>query len=320
MELTQQLTLFDYEEMPLATLEGIIQRGMSTFIEVGLSLLAIREGKKYREVGYTDFQVYMDERWGIAKSHGWRLLNAGYIGAEISPIGEKIPLHETQVRPLARLGTWKEPKPELWIEAWNEACDLAGDDRNPTEKEVKYVVDQMLYKEPPPVPEGEFRVIYADPPWQFSNSGFDQSAEAHYPTQSTESISALSTEIHASTNSACFMWATNAMLEDALSVMQAWGFEYKSNFVWVKDAGPTIGFYTTSRHELLLIGTRGQGMVPEMRPLSIIKGAVKEHSRKPEVVYELIESMYDGPYLEMYARGSRPEWTSWGNEATKFDV
>jgi N6-adenosine-specific RNA methylase IME4 len=318
METALQLTLFDFEQKSLEELEGIIQRGLATFIEVGLSLLAIREGKKYRAAGYSDFEKYMEERWGIGKSHGWRMLNAGYIGSEISPIGEKIPTHESQVRPLARLGTWKEPAPERWAEAWADACDLAGEDRLPTEKEVKYVVDQMLYEEPPPIPIGEFRVIYADPPWEFDNSGFEQSAAAHYKTMPTMQIAML--EIPAAANAVCFMWATNAMLEDALEVMETWGFDYKSNFVWTKATGPTIGFYTTSRHELLLIGTKGQGMLPEVKPLSVIKGDVTEHSRKPEVVYDLIEKMYDGPYLELFARVTHSGWTSWGNEAGKFDV
>lgn len=159
MENALQLTLFDYKKKSLPELEGIIQRGMATFIEVGLSLLAIREGKKYRELGYTDFEVYMEERWGIGKSYGWRLLNAGYIGSEISTLVEKIPTHETQVKPLTRLGNWKEPAPEKWVEAWEAACDLAGETQQPTEKEVKYVVDQMLYVEPPPIPTGEYRII-----------------------------------------------------------------------------------------------------------------------------------------------------------------
>jgi len=317
MENSVQLTLFEYREMPLAELEAIVDRGLATFIEVGLALLAIREGKKYREAGYSDFQIYVEERWGMSKSHGWRLLNAGYIGAEISPMGEKKPkpTHERQVRPLARLGTWKEPAPERWIEAWNEACDLVGEGKQPTAKDVEYVVKEMLWQEPPEIPTGQYRVIYADPPWQFDNSGYDQSAAAHYPTMSTDNIEAL--QIPSADNAVCFLWATNAMLEDALEVMQAWGFNYKTNFVWIKETGPTIGFYTTSRHELLLIGTRGEGMLPEVRPISVLTGEVTEHSRKPEKVYELIESMYDGPYLELFARNARPGWEAWGNENVK---
>jgi len=159
---------------------------------------------------------------------------------------------------------------------------------------------------------GDYRVIYCDPPWQFDNSGFDQSAAAHYPTMPTDKIAEL--QVPAALDAVCFMWATNAMLQDALEVLQAWSFEYKTNMVWTKETGPTIGFYTVSRHELLLIGTRGQGMLPEVRPISIIKGKVSQHSRKPESVYDTIEEMYDGPYLEMFARSNRPGWTSWGND------
>jgi len=308
----KQLTLFDYEAMPLISLEHIIQRGLSTFIEVGMALMAIREGRKYREAGYTDFEVYVENRWGMAKSRGWQLLNAGIIGTEISTIVEKPPIHESQVRPLSRLATWKDPKPELWIEAWGLACEHAGVNQ-PTAKEVDYVVKEMLWIDPPPMPTGEYHVIYADPPWQFDNSGFDQSAEAHYPTMATEQISQL--EIPASANSVCFMWATNAMLEDALEVMRAWHFDYKSNLVWIKETGPTIGFYVVSRHELLLIGTKGEHMLPEVRPISIIKGEVTIHSKKPASVYDLIESMYDGPYLELFARLKHSDnWDIWGNE------
>lgn len=311
-----QLTLFDYQEMPLKSLEYIIEKGLSTFIEVGMALMAIKT--KWivfkKEAGYTDFESYVEDRWGMAKSRGWQLLNAGTIGNEISTMVEKKPKHERQVRPLSRLGTWKEPKPELWVEAWQGACDLAGDNP-PTEKEVKYVVDQMLWQEPPPIPTGEYRVIYADPPWQFDNSGFDQSAAAHYPTMPTEKIIAL--EVPAAPNAVCFMWATNAMLQDALDVMEGWGFDYKTNLVWVKETGPTIGFYVVSRHELLLIGTKGEHMLPEVKPISIIKGDVTIHSRKPANVYDLIESMYDGPYIELFARVQREGWDIWGNENVK---
>jgi N6-adenosine-specific RNA methylase IME4 len=309
-----QLTLFDYKEMPLAELELVVQHGLSTFMSTGLALLAIREGKKYREAGYSDFGVYLEERWGMAESRGWQLMNAGNMASEISStIVEEIrPTHESQLRPLARLGTLKDPQPERWATAWKEACDLAGEGQQPTAKQVEDVVKEMLWVEPPPIPTGDFRVIYADPPWQFDNSGFDQSAAAHYPTMPTDKIMQL--QIPSADNSVCFMWATNAMLTDAFEVLQAWGFEYKSNFVWVKETGPTIGFYTTSRHELLLIGTKGSRMLPEVRPISIIRGDVTEHSRKPENVYAMIESMYDGPYLELFARVRHEGWTIWGNE------
>jgi hypothetical protein len=112
-------------------------------IDVGLLLSAIREGKKYRERGYTDFGKYMEERWGMSKGRGWQLIIAGVIGSELFPIGKIIPTHESQIRPLARLGGWKEPKPELWNEAWGSECDLAGEKKS-TEKEVETIVNQIL--------------------------------------------------------------------------------------------------------------------------------------------------------------------------------
>jgi N6-adenosine-specific RNA methylase IME4 len=115
-------------------------------------------------------------------------------------------------------------------------------------------------------------------------------------------------------NAALFLWATNAMLLDALQVMQAWGFEYKTNFVWVKNRSAGIGWFTENRHELLLIGIRGKIGHPKVKPNSVIYAETTRHSAKPECFYDIIESMYQGSYLELFARNMRREWTSWGNE------
>ena len=164
----------------------------------------------------------------------------------------------------------------------------------------------------PPIPKGKFRVLYADPPWQFDNSGLDQSAASHYDTMPTDDICNL--VVPAAERSVLFLWATNAMLPDAMRVVEAWGFEYKTNLVWVKDRGPSIGWFVTSRHELLLLAVRGEKMHPAIKPSSVIAGDVTIHSKKPASVYETIESMYRGPYLEIFARNERPGWESWGNE------
>lgn len=221
------------------------------------------------------------------------------------------PANASQVRPLARLGNANNPAPELWAEAWMKACEIA-EGSLPTAKEVEYVVKEMLWSEPPPLPPGKYRVIYADPPWQFDNSGFEQSAASHYPTMSTDNICDMN--IPADDNAVLFLWAVNSMLEDALQVVRKWDFIYKTNFVWVKTKGPTIGFYVQSRHELLLIATRGENMLPEVKPISVLSGEVTKHSKKPEHIYELIESMYDGPYLELFAREKINGWECWGNE------
>lgn len=171
-----------------------------------------------------------------------------------------------------------------------------------------------------PVPEGVFDVVYADPPWRYDNSGFPMAAEAQYPTMDTKSIAAYrdkdGKEIYEAIadNAVLFLWVTNPLLRDGLEVMDSWGFDYKTNLVWIKK-NHTAGFYVFGQHELLLIGTRGTGMLPVWKPKSIIQGDNVTHSQKPTDVYETIERMYPGhQYLELFARVRRDGWESVGNE------
>lgn len=165
------------------------------------------------------------------------------------------------------------------------------------------------------LPTGKFDVIYADPPWQFDNSGFEQSAASIYPTMPTDKICAL--PIQETTKGSCvlFIWATNAMLEDALKVISAWGFTYKTNIVWIKDRAPGMGWFTKSKHELLLICTKGEGLHPQWKPDSWQEYKVTEHSKKPSSFYTIIEKMYPHQkYIELFARNKRQGWESWGNQ------
>lgn len=173
-----------------------------------------------------------------------------------------------------------------------------------------------------PLPPGKFRVFYADPPWQFDNAGFKQSAESKYLTMPTDEI-IKKTDSEGKTipektyeDSVLFLWATNAMLEDALRVMEEWGFKYKSNMVWCKDRSPGMGWFVDSRHELLLIGTKEENVHPKFKPISWFEAPVQKHSQKPEIEEEIIEKMYKGPYVDLFARENkgRKNWTYWGNE------
>jgi N6-adenosine-specific RNA methylase IME4 len=165
----------------------------------------------------------------------------------------------------------------------------------------------------PPLPEGKYQVIYCDPPWKYSNSGFSMSANRQYPTMSIDELEQIDVKSLADTNAVIFMWATNPQLQNAMRLMNSWGFEYKTNIVWVKDRH-TYGFYVFGKHELLLIGTKGS-MLPKKRVYSVIYGENKIHSKKPWQVYEIIEQMYPNMnYIELFARNLRPGWTSWGNE------
>ncbi len=166
-----------------------------------------------------------------------------------------------------------------------------------------------------------YAVLYADPPWHFEvyneESGIERAAGNHYPTMELAEICALSVADIATDDAILFMWTTAPHLGESFEVLEAWGFEYKSNAVWVKDK-LGLGYYVRNRHELLLIATRGDFPCPQPanRPSSVIEAPRREHSRKPDEAYELIEAMYpELPKIELFARNSREGWAAWGNEA-----
>lgn len=180
-------------------------------------------------------------------------------------------------------------------------------------REVRKLKKRQTAEDAGPLPEGKFDVIYCDPPWEYDNTGFLMSAEKQYPTMSTEDLQKLEVKNIYDDNCVLFMWATNPLLVDALSVMRSWGFIYKTNFVWVKN-NHTAGFYVFGKHELLLIGVKGS-MLPEKKFKSIISGDNIVHSKKPEILYQMIEKMYpNSRYVELFARNKRENWESWGNE------
>jgi N6-adenosine-specific RNA methylase IME4 len=185
------------------------------------------------------------------------------------------------------------------------------------------------YLHPPPLPQDKYDVIYADPPWQYSNTLAKWGcAELHYKTMPTEDICAM--EILAADDSTLFLWSTNPFLEDALNVVEAWGFDYKTNIVWVKTnpenpgsdlKRPGSGFYVRGHHELLFVCTKGSHL-PNQKgkpPISsILAAAPRNHSQKPEEAYSLIESLYpNSRYLELFARENHDGWECWGNELNR---
>jgi len=172
-----------------------------------------------------------------------------------------------------------------------------------------------------PLPsDRRYAVIYADPPWDFEvyneESGIERAAANHYSTMSLDEICALPIPSLASPAAALFMWTTVPHLRESFQVLDAWGFEYKTNIVWVKDK-IGLGYFVRNQHELLLIATRGDMPTPlsANRPSSVITAPRREHSRKPDEAYALIERMYpELPRIELFARQTRPGWARWGNE------
>lgn len=173
----------------------------------------------------------------------------------------------------------------------------------------------------PPLPKLESQVLYADPPWAFDNSGFDQSAGQKYPVLKPELIEDYTDEtgrkikqLAKEKESVLFLWLPSSIVPEALQVMKGWGFNYKTQMVWKKDKAPGIGWWVNTKHENLFIGVRGTELHPATRFDSVFEAPVTEHSKKPEIVYEMIEQMYTGPYIELFARNTREGWISWGNE------
>ncbi len=176
-----------------------------------------------------------------------------------------------------------------------------------------------------------FRTILADPPWQFQNRTGKMAPEhkrlSRYPTMSLREICDLPVEAIVTETAHLYLWVPNALLPDGLKVMENWGFTYKSNIIWYKirkDGGPDrrgVGFYFRNVTEVLLFGTRGKnartlqlGRTQE----NIISAQKREHSRKPDEQYALIEGCSNGPRLEMFARGPRLGWTVWGNQSDDY--
>ena len=171
--------------------------------------------------------------------------------------------------------------------------------------------------------------MLADPPWRFTNRTGKVAPEhkrlARYPTMTLDEICALPVADHLEDRAHCYMWVPNALLPEGLRVLGAWGFEYKSNIVWHKirkdggSDGRGVGFYFRNVTEILLFGVRGRDvrtLPPGRRQVNMIQTRKREHSRKPDEQYDLIESCSWGPYLELFGRGVHsPDWTVWGNQA-----
>lgn len=162
-----------------------------------------------------------------------------------------------------------------------------------------------------------FTTIYLDPPWLEVGAGKSKrGADRHYHVMKTDDIikTIAGCGYWPAIDAHLYMWVTNNFLEDGLKVMAAMGFRYITNIVWVKDKFG-LGRYFRGQHELLLFGRRGAYIETKTNNTStVVHAPRRKHSQKPDEFYELIERNSTGPYLELFARNTRPGWTSWGNE------
>lgn len=173
-----------------------------------------------------------------------------------------------------------------------------------------------------------FGTVLADPPWRFTNRTGKMAPEhrrlSRYGTMTVEEIMALPVERIVEGTAHLYLWVPNALLPEGLTVLKAWGFEYKTNVVWHKirkDGGPDgrgVGFYFRNVTELILFGVRGKNartLAAGRRQVNYIASRKREHSRKPDEQYKIIESCSAGPYIELFSRGRREGWACWGDQA-----
>ncbi|MGB4334710.1 MAG: MT-A70 family methyltransferase [Chromatiaceae bacterium] len=176
-----------------------------------------------------------------------------------------------------------------------------------------------------------FATVLADPPWRFQNMTGKVAPEHkrlnRYSTLTLEEISALPVTRVCEDTAHLYLWVPNALLPEGLAVMAAWGFQYKANLIWHKvrkDGGPDgrgVGFYFRNTTEIILFGVRGKKartLAPGRSQVNIIRSMKREHSRKPDEQYAIIEACSPGPYLELFGRGPRAGWFTWGHQAADY--
>jgi site-specific DNA-methyltransferase (adenine-specific) len=300
LTLSDSISIDEWKELgsQLKQVEGSVQFWIGDWARFG--------DKKGFTGKYTDSKVYdeLEEITGIGRK---TLQNYKSISENVDSSRRREDLSFGHHSEVAKLPEEKQ------TEFLNKASDgklSVRELRNEIHREDKIFESVSL-------PEGKFNVIYCDPAWEYSNSNLGGSALNKYPTMSTADICNLEIENLTAENCILFMWVTNPLLEDAFKVIESWGFKYKTNMVWVKDKSTfnQLGFYIYGQHELLLIAVKGSMLPIGDKPKSIITGENKVHSKKPEIVYQIIENMFPQmKYLELFARQKRNGWESWGNE------
>ncbi len=180
-----------------------------------------------------------------------------------------------------------------------------------------------------PFPNKKYSVIYADPPWQYQDRSCDGAAESHYPTMRVDDICNLPVKDITADNCVLFLWATYPKLEDALKVIEAWGFKYKSiGFQWIKQNRSGEGYFfglgrwTRGNTEPCLIAVKGKPHRKSNSVSQLIFSPLRVHSQKPDVVRDKIRELMgeDNSYIELFARNTTDGWDVWGNETNKFDA
>lgn len=191
------------------------------------------------------------------------------------------------------------------------------DARNRT---VRAEVSAQITAEPSPLPTGPFRIIVADPPWRYDSRAEDPTHRGAnpYPSMSTEEICAMPVSALACDDAILWLWTTNAFMRDAFKVLDAWGFHEKTILTWVKDRMGT-GDWLRGQSEHCILAVRGAPFVTLTNQTTVLRASMREHSRKPDEFFTMVDGLCLGSKLELFAREARPGWSAWGAEVSKFD-
>ena len=215
-------------------------------------------------------------------------------------------------------------KRELWYcIQFAKKCDTVAQLQN---KSWHYIEHNLLPEpeeektETPALPEGKYRVIYADPPWDYGEHAQHGKKEqkttlaSHYASMSDEELCSLPINDLTLNDAVLFIWVTSPLLERVFKIISAWGFQYKTSMIWDK-VKHNVGYYVSVRHEFLLICTKGSCLPKSKKLFDSVQTIERSdiHSEKPMKFYQIIEEMYSPPYIELFARKERKGWKSWGN-------
>lgn len=328
------------QPMDIDKRERLFKAEALSFFRMGLHLKAIRGNAEWKQLHdddgaqvYRTFEDYCRERLGMSRPRIYQFIEAGdavlnvYNCRQSPPI---LPATESQARPLTLLDA------DVQAVAWQEVIETAPKrvDGTPyvVAKHVDTVVKRLLARGVESdtvtgptctvkdlqrlIDQGlKFGTIYADPPWSYGNQATRAATDNHYDTMDVPAICELPVAELAADQSHLHLWTTNAFLFEAKTVMEAWGFDYKSVFVWCKPQ-MGIGNYWRVSHEFMLLGVRGGLTFADRSQMSWATIDRGKHSAKPEAVRQRIELVSPGPYLEMFARRASDGWCAWGNEVS----
>jgi len=271
----------------------------------------MREAEKLKEIEAEKAKKRQGTRTDISAT-----LRESERGKTSEKVAEKIGMKPRTYEKAIKV--WEASKQDEQAKKWVEDIDKGKRSVNSAHKDLRRIEKKEEIKQVEPQKlTGKYNVIYADPPWRYDNNSTSirGTADDHYPTMTLEEIKQIPVEKITLDNAALFLWTTSSMIKKAFEVIEAWGFEFKTSMVWVKDRMGT-GFFVRSKHEILLIGTKGSflPMTTDL-PESVVFAAKEGHSKKPEAFYEIIEKMYpEQRYIELFARSKREGWDVWGNE------